>query len=269
MRAVNGLFPIMAVVSTACSSMEWRPRPTEEVWQGRSLWCAEQVTVAAVDGDTAEEGVAAWERIRAAFLAIGEAPPPAPLFVVLGPEEQLLATDPSQAMKTIRDWHLQIVADTATPGGPSGASPDASPELLAGMVRIVPAAFPLAAPELGMPQAWQRLGGWGMVVPADAAIVAVTDQMLDEGMKKQDIGFGKRLLLAPFMPWIRGAIRDKFREMIVRQLVDAGCSPRVLGRPCPPTTKSAVLERLGLPPTMQPMQAPPGMPQDVDGVPRR
>jgi hypothetical protein len=230
------------------------------------LWCAEHVTVAAIDPDIAEEGVAAWERIRAAFLAIGETPPPAPLFVVLGPDEQLLEGEPMQAGKLLRNWHSLLVNGEAIPDGQAMAPPpDASPELVAGMIKLVPAAFPLDQKELGLPAAWRLVGGWGMVVPAEATIAEVSSMMLDEGMAKADIGFGKRLLMAPFMPWIRGAVRDKFREMSVRLLVDASCSPRVLGRACAPATKDAVLQQLGLPPTMQPIESPPGLPQSDGG----
>jgi hypothetical protein len=80
--------------------------------------------------------------------------------------------------------------------------------------------------------------------------------MIDEGMKKADIGFGKRLLMAPAMPWIRSKMRDTLREVSLRQLVDACCSLRVLGRPCTLETKNALLATLRLPPTMQPPEPP-------------
>jgi hypothetical protein len=265
MRDLSRLLPLAMLGLAACSSVEWRARPTEDQWQGRSLWCAKHVTVAALDGDAAEQGVEIWERIRAAFVAVGEPPPTAPLLVVLGSAEQLLPGDPEQSMPSFEAWRREFASEDGMHFGPgAGAPPDASPELVAAMFRVMPAAFPLEAADLAMPATWQRTSTWGMVMPSDATIVAVAEEMLDAEMVKANIGFGKRLLLAPLLPWIRGMMREIFRELRVRQLVDASCSPRVRGKPFSPKLRDALLAQLGLKPNMQPVQPPPSMSQAVE-----
>lgn len=262
MRDLSWVLSLAILGLAACSSVEWRARPTEDQWQGRSLWCAKHATVAALDGDAAEQGVEIWERIRAAFVAVGEPPPTAPLLVVLGSAEQLLPGDPEQSMPSFEAWRREFASEDGMHFGPgAGAPPDASPELVAAMFRVMPCAFPLEAADLAMPATWQRTSTWGMVVPSDATIVAVTDAMLDEKLAKSDIGFGKRLLLAPLMPWIRGTMRDILRELRVRQLVDASCSPRVRGKPFSPKLRDALLTKLGLTPNQQP---PSDMQQDTE-----
>ncbi len=264
MRACIRLFPWLLLSLSACSSIEWRPRPTDELWQGRSLWCAEQVTVAAVEEGSAEEAVAVWERVRTAFAIVGEAPPPAPLIVCVGVPEPPLLGDGEKTLECLAKAHRKILAAEGSGGG-SGfrMQGDASPELVAAMAKAVASAMPLDTPELALPGSWQQTSAWGMVMPDEAAIATVTDLMIDEGMRKADIGFAKRLLMAPFMPWVRSMMRDKLQEMVLRQFVDASCSPRVLGRTCAPTVKIAVLEALGLPPTMQPPEPPPDLPVET------
>ena len=253
MTRCSQLVPWLGLFLAGCSSVAWQPRPTEQMWRGASLWCAEGITIAARTESDAEEMLGVHFRLWAAFAAIGEAPPSAPLILAVAADDEPLLGDGLRTMQALAGWFQEALGTGRVPvGDHTNLPPDASKEMVAGLAKIVAAPVPLTAPEVALPASWQQRATWAVVVPTDGTTVAVADMLLDEGLAKEDIGFGQRLLMAPLMPWIRGMMRDQFRELVWRQLVDLSCSPRMLGRPFSPEKKVALLAALGLPATMQP-----------------
>jgi hypothetical protein len=116
------------------------------------------------------------------------------------------------------------------------------------MARVLTAAVPLQAAELDLPISWQRLATWGAVTPSDDCIAEVTSTLLDAALEREDVGFGQRLLMAPLLPWVRSAMRSKFRELAQRQLFEASCTPAILGRQIAAPARERVAAALGLSP---------------------
>lgn len=247
--------------------MAWQPAPTTDTWRGRSLWRTPAATVAATGEGAAADVLAVYERLLGAYAAIGEAPPAAPLLIAVDAADGALLGDVDRTATALPRCHMQVVSGEPPPGETGVMLPrDGSAGLSAAIVGTLTAAVPLGDAELALPESWQHAADWGAVLPTDATIAAATDLLVDEGMAQADLNFGQRLLAAPFMPWIRGAMRDKLREMGLRLLVDASCAPGVLGRPFANDRKVALLAALGLP---EKMQAPalPGGADTADGKP--
>lgn len=242
---------LASLLLCACSSVAWQPRPNEEVWRGTRLWCAPNATIAAREESTAAAVLERFDELRAAMLAAGETPPPSPpLLLVVDNDDPPLLGDPVLTLRTMAKWHNEAIATPASPTPSSQMNPqippDASPSLLAAMAKMLSAAVPLHAPELALPPQWQQLARWAVVVPSDHCLDAAASTLLDEGLAKADVGWGKRVLMAPLLQWIRSKMRAAFQGAAWRQLLDASCSPAVLGREVPWETKQRVLLALGV-----------------------
>jgi hypothetical protein len=242
----------------SCRSVEWRPSSTSATWRERPLWCADAATFAARDGADAEEAFAAYAELQAAFVAVGEAPPPPPLVLVVGRRDGPLLGDATATIAHFARSHQQAVRDTEMPAIPSFTEPTDVPEaVVAALAAVIAGAVVADDAELALPASWRALAPWVVVIPTESNVVQTADLMIDHGLERADIGWGKRLLLAPFMPWIRGVARDQLRMVVWRQLVDASCAPRVLGREIAPARRQALLTELGV--TDEPPPPPPGV----------
>lgn len=251
---VNGRWTAwsFACLMTACTSVEWQPRPTEDTWQQASLWRSGEATIAARDEGAATEVLELQARLRDAFAAVEVDLPAPPLWLVRTPDDALLCGEPVPTIERLAAWHHAIVhppapGDSAPNVWRPGVQlpPEATPEMEQVMAKAVAAALPLQAPELALPASWQAVASWGILVPTDACIVAAADIVMDVGLEKADLGFGKRLLLAPFLPMLRGKVRQALRDAMVRQIVDA-CWTRAGGATLAAEKKAQLLAAMGV-----------------------
>jgi hypothetical protein len=86
---------------------------------------------------------------------------------------------------------------------------------------LLSAAFPLDASELSLPPDWRAGVDWGVVLPTSACADAIAERMLDVGLEQQQLSFGKRLLLAPMLPFVRSAARAEVRREVWKRVLEA------------------------------------------------
>ncbi len=60
-----------------------------------------------------------------------------------------------------------------------------------------------------------------VIVPTDRYLGDVVAQMIDLGLEREKVGWGKRVLMAPLMPMVRGMLRDQMRELFRMTLFSA------------------------------------------------
>jgi hypothetical protein len=246
---------LLLALLAGCSSIEWLRSPTTETWRGASLWCTGDVVVAATSESAAAGVTGTYLELRAAFAEVRLAAPPRPLLLVFDEDDPPLFADALVQLQTVTAWHRAIVDATASAGAmadapvaPADAAstlpPDAPPEAVAAMAAVATGAVPLAAGELALPASWRALATWGVLVPTDDRIVRAADTILAAGLQQQGISFGQRLLLAPFMPWVRGMARDQLRGVVRRSLIEATASAGTAGGSLPPDTMLALLRAM-------------------------
>lgn len=243
----------LVLLGAACSSVAWRPRPTEDTWRGASLWSTEGAFLAARSESAAAEVLDAYAQVRAALVANEEELPSAPLILVVEEGDAPLLGEVERTLRQLAEWQraLQPVAppsegDAQVEYSTYSKSPDAPPEVLEALLGAAAAHVPLGAPELDLPASWRRVATWGLVMPTDDRMVAAADAVLDFALDKADLSFGSKLLLAPFKPWIRSEARSEVRNHVLRTVAEACCSRAVLGRELSQATQRSILAKLGL-----------------------
>lgn len=215
------------------------------------MWSTEFAVVAATSEDAAGETATAYAELHAAFLRLGLSPPPRPLILAVDEQDEPLLGDSRRTLEQLAVWQHEALAVAGEPGAVSlprtqKPPPDATPEMLRAMAKALAAGVPPVAPELSLPSSWQRLATWGLVMPTEACAAAAADVILDVGLEKADLGFGKRLLMAPFMPLLRSKMRGALREAAMRLVVDASWARAAVGSALPTAKKKALLAAMGV-----------------------
>lgn len=245
------LLVLMAFAS--CRSVEWQLPPTQDTWRGASVWATKDAVIGARNESSAKEIHELYAELSQALVTLGEAPPSAPLILVVDAGDTPLCGDGPHTLEQLQEWHQAIVhpeqhgnGRSKTRTAPPGAMPGATPELMAKMGAVYAAVVPITAAELALPPTWRSLSSWSIVVPTEAVHEEAVDAMVDFMMSHEDMTLMKRILMAPLMPMVRSKMREGFREMVLRQLVDACCAPSVLGRTIGSETKDRLLQLLGV-----------------------
>jgi len=77
------------------------------------------------------------------------------------------------------------------------------------MLTLRPAALqPAALVELGLPAEAVAALDWGLVLATSDEVEDAVELLTDTALEHEDIGFGQRLLITPFLPFMRGAVSD-------------------------------------------------------------
>jgi hypothetical protein len=80
------------------------------------------------------------------------------------------------------------------------------------VLRPVPL-LPAQLDELGLPPDVTALLDWGLVLPAPDEVDDAVEQAIDAALEHEDINFAQRLLIAPFLPFMRGMMSDAVQAM--------------------------------------------------------
>lgn len=252
MTLPHGQACLWLLALVGCSTMEWQPCPAPDTWRGASVWSTEYAVVAATSEDAASETATVYAELHATFLRLGLAPPPRPLILVVDEPDEPLLGDSQRTLEQLAAWQHEALAVAGEPGAvqssprPQPPPPEATPEMLRAMAKALAAGVPPVAPELALPPSWQRLATWGLVMPTEGCAAAAADVMLEVGLEQADLGFGKRLLMAPFMPLLRSKMRGALREAAMRLVVDASWARAAVGSALPAAKKKALLEAMGV-----------------------
>jgi hypothetical protein len=65
--------------------------------------------------------------------------------------------------------------------------------------------------DLGLPPELTGPVDWGLVLPTPDELDEAVELAIDLALENEDIGFGQRMLIVPFLPFARGAMADAMR----------------------------------------------------------
>lgn len=214
--------------ASSCSSIDWLETPPElaQEWRGRGLHVAADHDVLASREGAAASALRRVRKVSAALREIGvDLPQTRGLLLVVDSDDALvLEGDAESYARQAVAWHRAVVGDGApTSGksfdlgrmtkGPRGL--DIDPSIV---LRIFSFAVPKGDDKLALPADLVSRADWIAAVPSDASVEAMVDAAVDAGLAKQKISFWKRMLLAPFMPMLKGRAADEIGREIDKPL---------------------------------------------------
>ena len=227
----------LCLVLPACSSVEWREPTSTAALGGATLHEAELAAVAATNEAEAAEVYTFYAGIVAAMRTAGLPSPTRPLLLTTEAGGTTPLGDADATFDAVRTW---LPAHGPTFGPP----PDAAEVPRAVAVAFLAIAMPREAQLDRLPADWVQRYDTVQLVPSDACLSTAADAAIDIGLEREQIGFGKRLLLAPFLPMIRGRLRDELRRQHRLTLLAAALGDG----DCDQTALAACLTTLGHPP---------------------
>lgn len=205
-------------VLAGCHAVAWQPGPSS-TWRDEHCYRGALATVAARDEAAASDAYCSVEGLLTAMREAGM-PDPGPVLVLARSiEDPLLLDEPMPTVRQLLQWHQAAIGGPVDEGQSQPRTE--TPELLETAARLVAAAIPLDASELALPADWRAGIDWAVVLPTTACAEAAAGRMLDIGLEQQDMSFGKRLLLAPMLPFVRRAARAEVRREVCKRVLEA------------------------------------------------
>jgi hypothetical protein len=271
MRIRIGLMTFVLVTFAGCRSVEWQEVRAGSAWHGLRLHRAGLGAVAARDEDAASDVYFMLEDLLAAMQRHGIANPCPVLAIAVSYSDPPLLGDPLHTGRQLQLWHrLRIDEDTGctSPGEDDaaiGAEDHVVPEQVARVaVHAVAASIPLDAPELSLPDDWRESARWAVVVPTTDCLDRTADAIVDMALEDSEITVPQRILMAPFIPFMRSQARTQLRRLAVSQVFDAAVAAARGLAPVDAGAIQAVREELDLEPgvTITGMQEPRHAPLD-------
>ena len=217
---------LLLAVLAGCGSTHWTPLPPDwpDTWQGRRVHSTPDALVVAMDQHGAEQAHAVVATLRELWRSEQGADPGRGLVVAMDAGADLPAAGPEQWLRKVTGWHRQTLRLEPMPERLQTLQPPEDvPVDLAVLARIAAGGVP-PDNDLALPARWLAEVRWVLVLPTRDCIDAMVDEVIDKGMAAK-ASFAQRLLVAPFLPMLKGRLRGQIEQEVHLRALEILCGP--------------------------------------------